>query len=154
MAGELVVVYNLLPEIAEKIDRDAGKVVRKAAFNIQARAQSLAPVDTGFLKNSIYTVTSTSSNYASAERKSTKKNADAELLPEVEPPIDSHEAYIAVGANYGIYVEYGSIHGPPQPFLTPAVEIEMPVFQMAIALLAQSMGFVDDGSSGSAEVLG
>ena len=152
MAGELIVVYDLLPEIAAKIDRAAGKVVRKAAFDIQAMAQTMAPVDTGFLKNSIYVVTHDYSNYSAAERKSSKKNADAELLPEVEPPLDSHEACIAVGADYGMYVEFGTIHQPPQPYLTPAVELEMPVFQMAVALLAQSMGFADDGSSASAEV--
>jgi len=32
MAGELVVVYNLLPEIAAKVEEMADKAIRKAAF--------------------------------------------------------------------------------------------------------------------------
>jgi len=132
MAGELVVVYNLLPEIAVQVSKAADKAVRKAAFDVQAVAQSLAPVDTGFLKNSIYTVTRTTSNYGSAQRRSGKKNSDAGLLPEVEHPTEKNTAIVAVGADYGMYVEYGTSHMVPKPYLKPAVEFVWPKFQKSL----------------------
>jgi len=67
--------------------------VRSAAFSIEARAKLLAPVDTGFLRNSIIT--------------------------EV---INDLNARVIVGAEYGLYVELGTRKMRAQPFFIPAVE--------------------------------
>lgn len=128
--GELIVVYDLLPEIAEKLDKALDELVKKAAFDIQAQAQAKAPVDTGFLKNSIYVKTPHESTYGDAQ----EPEAGQTLLPEVEPP-KKHEAVVAVGANYGVYVEFGSVHGPAQPYLSPAVAQVEPMFLVALEKL-------------------
>lgn len=111
--------FNDFDEVANALPDILSTVVRKTAFDIQSDAQSLAPRDTGFLANSIYVKTSKDSTYSQVEQP-TKK--DASLLQEVESPPDDQTAYVAVGSNYGIYVEYGTVHQAPQAYLTPAVE--------------------------------
>ena len=126
--GELIVIYDILPELAEKLTKALDEAVRKAAFDIQAAAQAAAPVDTGFLKNSIYVVTDNGQSTYGAIQEPTDGQ---EALPEVEPP-KRHQATVAVAANYGVYVEFGSAHGPAQPYLTPAVALVAPQFLAAL----------------------
>lgn len=111
--------FNYFDEIANALPGIVSEVVRKTAFEVQSDAQSLAPRDTGFLANSIYVKTSKESTYSQVEQPTEK---DSFLLEEVSSPPNDQTAYIAVGANYGIYVEYGTIHASAQPYLTPAVE--------------------------------
>lgn len=76
------------------IDRKKTQIdlaMNKLANDCQARAQQNAPVDTGFLKNSIHTV----------------KIGDAHYQ-------------VVVGAYYGIFVELGTHKMGAQPFLFPA----------------------------------
>lgn len=47
------VVYNRLPKIAAAARSTAAKAVAKAAFDCEALSKFNAPVDTGFLRNSI-----------------------------------------------------------------------------------------------------
>jgi len=133
--GEFIVVYNILPEVAERMLETLDQIIKKSAFDIQASAQSQAPVDTGFLKNSIYVETEKESTYGDAGGPMVEGQ---ELLPEVERP-KKHQAVIAVGASYGLYVEMGSVHGPAQPYLTPAVEKVRPEYDKALALLEAKM---------------
>lgn len=121
--------FNNWDKIGKSIKPAAKQVVRKVAFDIQAQAQVRAPVDTGFLKNSIYVVTSDSSSY----------KGGANALPEIARPSIETEAAVAVGANYGIHVEYGTVHQPPQPYFRPAVEAVRPSFDKAMLLLKQKM---------------
>jgi HK97 gp10 family phage protein len=109
---------NNFEAIANNFKPALSQIVRKAALDIQAQAQQNAPVDTGFLKNSIYTVTSQDSTYGNAGT----PPGDATMLPEVAAPEDETTAYVAVGASYGIYQEMGTRFQPAQPFLGPAVE--------------------------------
>ena len=121
--------------------QDAGdKLVRRTAFAIEREAKANAPVDTGFLRNSIYTVTSQGSGYdraqISAERLGVKSHTGQrksavtgqwetadDMLPEVENDGELTAA-VAVGAEYGLYVEYGrgEAGAYAQPFLAPAIE--------------------------------
>ena len=114
--------YNHFPEIAVAMHKALSQVVRKTAMDIQASAASKAPVDTGFLRNSIYVVTSESSTY----------KGGGKSLSEVTKPEDDLTAYVAVGANYGVYVNYGTRHMPAQPFWEPAIEEAKPGFQAAL----------------------
>lgn len=132
--GEMIIIYDLLPEIAEKLDKALDEAVRKAAFDIQGKAQAKAPVDTGFLKNSVYVVTHNESTYHDVQ----EPEEGQELLPEVGTPKE-HEAVIAVGASYGVYVEFGSEHGPAQPYLTPAAEEVRPQFTAALEKMEDLM---------------
>ena len=137
--------FNRFGDIANNLPDVLSKIVRKVAFDIQSDAQSLAPRDTGFMANSIYTKTSQDSSYGQCKNppvKITKKGRPYKdpphLLEEVESPPDDLTAYIAVGANYGIYVEYGTRHMAAQPYLTPAVEAGQSALESA-AMAIESM---------------
>lgn len=129
---EVTTLFDLFPELPAAIQAAVRRAVRKAAFDIQADAMRGAPVDTGFLKNSIYVVTEGSSNYERATIRAGKKSGGAEMLPEVDPPPDKMTAYIAVGADYGVYVEFGTVNMAAQPYLTPAAEWVRPQFIAAL----------------------
>jgi HK97 gp10 family phage protein len=109
--------FNHFPAIADALYQDLKKAVKETAEGIQTDARSLVPVDTGFLFDSIYVAAFDSSDYGSGGF----GGEHQELFPEVETPPDEFTAYVAVGATYGEFVEYGTIHMAPEPFFTPAV---------------------------------
>jgi HK97 gp10 family phage protein len=80
----------------------ASKVVAKVALDIEAAAKVAAPVDTGFLKNSIST---------------TVEGLSAEVGPT---------------ASYSMYVEYGTSRMRPQPFMGPAFDANVGKFEQAM----------------------
>lgn len=111
--------FNKFGKMADALFPILSAAVRKTAFDLQADAAANAPVDTGFLKNSIYVTTSTDSTYGSG---GTSGKGDSSLLPPVDAPSKSTVAYVAVGANYGIYLEMGTRFMPAQPYFYPAAE--------------------------------
>ena len=131
------VVFNLLPEVQAALHEAASKVVRKAAFDLEFLAKQKAPVDTGYLRNSIYTVTNDSSDYGQHVSGAAKPGQT--LLPEVDKPTDDLTAYVAVGANYGAFVEYGTSRMNAQPYLTPAADAIRLAFTGAMAALESSI---------------
>ena len=147
--AEEVVLFNLFPELAKKLHDTVAQLVIKAAFDVEAMAKNLAPVDTGHLKSSIYVVPGKGeSTYGQ------NVEGDGELLPEVEKPKSDQEAAVAVGATYGIYVEMGTRFAGSQPFLMPAAEAMRGPFTAAMSHLEEAMlkGGKEGGSgSGSGE---
>jgi hypothetical protein len=122
-------LFNLFPELPELIQEAVIKATKKAAFDIQRLAAVGPPRDTGFMKSSIYVVTKDSSTYGQ------NLEGDGELLPEVERPESPTIAYIAVGADYGIYQELGTVNMPAQPYLLPAAEAVFPEYMAALETL-------------------
>lgn len=92
---------------AETLVPRASEAVRKTAFATQGDAQTLAPVDTGLLQNSITTVVS-----------------DGGLT-----------AHVIATASYAVYVEQGTSRMAPQPFMGPATDRNKPLFYKAMAQL-------------------
>jgi len=92
-----------------------------AAFYVEGAAKVKAPIDFGFLANSIYTVTASGSGYAEATNKAKARNPNAEMLPQ-ESINSTMEAVIAAGAEYAIYQEMGTRFMRAQPFMRPALE--------------------------------
>ncbi len=89
------------------------------------------PVDTGALRASIYTVTSKGSgrqdSIGQAEAlywkgKGEPSEEGMPLLPEIPLPPDELTAFVAVGMEYGPYVEYGTDRMAARPYLVPAAE--------------------------------
>lgn len=103
-----VTLTSKIPRLRKELRKRAGQVVRKAALDIEAHAKTLAPVDTGALRNSIQM-----------------------------QPTGELSAEVAVGVDYGLYVEMGTIHMAAQPFLTPAVERVRPAFEGALKQLVK-----------------
>lgn len=129
MADDLLI--NRFPEMARGLHEALSEAVRKVAFDVEAHAKAHAAVDTGFMKNSVYTVTSDSSDYSSA---------GSEALPSVDAPPDDLTAYVGVGANYAIYVEMGTSHMAAQPFMAPAAAaVEKGMARGIAALIAAKL---------------
>jgi len=82
-----------IPKVKQRSHAELSKLIRSAALKIEAQAKIAAPVDTGFLQNSIQS-----------------------SFP------DELTGVVSVGAEYGIYVELGTSRAPAQPFLLPAAE--------------------------------
>lgn len=122
--------------VARQANHLLAQVVRKAAFDIEAHSKMLVPVDTGALKNSIYTVTDRSSGYAAARASNPVGNP---FFGEVRPR-GPMEAVVAVGQHYGVYIEYGTVRMAGRPFMAAAVERVRPSFSRACAQAIRQAG--------------
>lgn len=85
----------------------ASAAVAKTALGIEASAKALTPVDTGNLRNSI---------------SSDVKTLSAEIGPT---------------ADYGVYLELGTSRMGPQPYMNPAADKWFPIFDAAMAKIAE-----------------
>lgn len=140
MAGTSVTVtgFNHWPQTAAGLQLGAKQALKQTAKAIQRQAKSGSPVDTGFLRDSIYATGSWGSDYGQAtlriaNKLGTGKTAKtrrkhmayaqrhSDLLPSVVPG-GEWEAIVGVAALYGIYVEMGTRKMAAQPYFIPAVE--------------------------------
>jgi HK97 gp10 family phage protein len=92
--------------IARGLEPKAARIVAKVAMDLQAQAQGRAPVRTGTLKGSIRAI-----------------------------QIDELHWVVVVGADYGLYVEWGTRYMNAQPYLQPSVMMMRPVFRAALSTL-------------------
>lgn len=88
----------------------AGVAVRKTAADVEADAKLLAPVDTGFLRNSIGT-----------DMREDSGGVEAEIGPTAE---------------YGAHVEYGTSRAAPQAYLGPAFDRHAHELETALTQIA------------------
>lgn len=117
--------FNHYAEMRAALREMVRQAVVKACEDIQNGAQRRAPVDTGFLRSSIYTVTSKGSTYGQGLK------GDRQQQPEIPAAENDTTGYVAVGAEYGIYVEFGASGRPAQPYMVPAAEAVRPSFEQA-----------------------
>lgn len=96
-----------LEGLAETLVPRASAVVRKVAFDTEADAKALAPVDTGMLRNSITTAVTG----------------------------DGLRAAVVATASYAEHVEKGTSRMAPQPFMGPATDRNTPKFHEAMGQL-------------------
>jgi HK97 gp10 family phage protein len=138
-------------DLERSLDADLGKAVRRTAFKIEGAAKQAAPVDTGYLRNSLFTVTDQGSGANAAltrtERRrditnrKRRKKGQADLLIRLNADLTSlrvgapTEAYVAVGASYGPFVEFGTASRAAHPFLGPAVDREKADFERGVAAI-------------------
>jgi len=125
--------FNHFDAIAKALKPVCAQVVRKVALDCQANIQNQIrtndQIDTGFMVNSVYVVTSNSSDYKGG------KNA----LPSIDKPKEETEALVAVAAEYAVHQNYGTVHLPPRPFFEPGVERTRPGFEKAIAAIENKL---------------
>ena len=110
--------FNHWTQMAHDLKPQAQDVVKKTADDLAGWAASGAPYQTGFLHDSIYVKTWENSTYGQAG----SPPGDSYLLPEVDAPPDDTTAYVAVGANYGAFVNYGTRFMAAEPFWEPAID--------------------------------
>lgn len=130
------ITANRLPTLPARLRQQASAAVRKAAFDIEANAKQSVPVDTGALKNSIYTVTDQGSTYGQAVGSASSANPHGHPVAEAPKPAGI-SAVVAVGMEYGVYVELGTRKMAARPFLGPAAEVVKPAFLAALAQLVE-----------------
>ena len=117
----------------------AARIIKATAFQVEAEAKSRAPVDTGALKNSIYSNLYGQSGLArmalQAQRKTVvmrrraskrvraraQRWADKRYIP-LPQPGSVYEAIVGPSVNYAIYLEFGTFRMAAKPYLKPAVE--------------------------------
>lgn len=97
------IVENNFPKIIAGMEAKAEAIVAKTAMDLEAHAKGRAPVDTGTLKNSIQAT----------------RIGDAHWR-------------VVVGVDYGMYVEWGTVHMAARPFFQPAIQAVTPAFLQAI----------------------
>lgn len=107
---------NRLDELADAMGgNEVAAALLAGAFVLEAEAkqnvQRMKAIDTGFMLNSIYSSDGNDSGY---------RPGGDRMLPEYKPP--KAAAAVCVGAEYGMYVEYGTIRMPARPFMRQAVE--------------------------------
>lgn len=112
-ASELQALSADLSGAGSRIVSRARQVVAKTTADVTRDAKIMAPVDTGFLRNSI-----TSSLSGTG---------------------DGYQGEVGPGAHYGGYVELGTSRNAPQPYLGPALDRNSPGFEQAMADLAQEV---------------
>lgn len=89
----IVITNNRIPELKRRFPQEVETIVDKTAFDVEAYAKSIVPVDTGTLKNSI-------------------------LTEKLEPTV----AIVGPHTEYAQFVEFGTRHMAARPYLTPAAQ--------------------------------
>lgn len=111
-----------LNALIRKIPGNVATAVAATAFAIQRQAQINAPVDTGALRNSIYTrIGNKPDGYSAMAAEVTSLNSGA-TLGELPEPENATTAYVGPSVEYGVYVELGTSKRGAQPYLGPAVD--------------------------------
>jgi HK97 gp10 family phage protein len=125
--------FNHWQQIADAVPKACAAAVKKTAVdgqaNVQAKIRSNGQIDTGFLVNSVYFVTSDQSTY----------QGGADALPEISRPSSPTEAYVAVAARYGIYQNNGTRYQPARPFFEPGMQQTQASFEQALSLIEQKL---------------
>lgn len=92
------------------MERELKAGLMDSALHFEALAKINAPVDTGFLRNSIHVVAFEFSGLEAAQAVGATvnaKGANGRKLVTIPPPTDPFEVFVVVGADYGRPVEYG-----------------------------------------------
>lgn len=101
---DVQIVFNKFPDLISRSPETAKTLVKKAAYEFEARAKLECPVDTGNLRNSIRT------NFENG----------------------GMTGVISTNVEYAIYVEYGTRFMAAKPYFTPAAEQVRQSFERAV----------------------
>lgn len=101
---QIRVEFNRFPDLARKAPDRARELVKKAAYELEARAKTEVPVDTSNLKNSIGT--------------SIENNGMTGV--------------VSTNVEYAAYVEFGTVKMAAKPYFTPAAEQVRKSFERAV----------------------
>lgn len=108
MAGKtgvtVKVVSNRLPAISAAIKPAVVDEVKKATFDVEAKAKAKVPVRTGTLRRSIHSVFEN----------------------------DGLRGIVGPSVEYGKFVEFGTRHMGARPYMRPAAEAVLPKFADAV----------------------
>lgn len=118
--ARVTVDTSRLNRILRNLPGNTHDLVRAIAFAVEAQAKVNAPVDTGALRNSIYTRIGNEDGGPAAFSAAQGRNPEAQTVELPQPPSNT-VAHVGPGVNYGIEVEFGGGKRAAQPFLISAV---------------------------------
>jgi len=98
-----------LDRLIANIPGNTEEIIKVIAFQVEAIAKTLAPVDTGALRLSIYV------------RFSDSNPTTTVTVEELPKPSTKFSAVIGPSVEYAIYIELGTSTMSAQPFLLPAL---------------------------------
>lgn len=125
----IVIRSNRIASVVVKLSERTEETIDAVAGQIQSRAASIAPVDTGSLRASIYRSNGDDSDYRDKVNAARGLNDGAVIVPEVNPDLvispsgDSDASYMVVvgpAVQHGAIQEFGTAFTRAQPFLLPA----------------------------------
>lgn len=103
-------------DVPNRMRAVAAELIRRAADTHVQVSKQLAPVDTGFLRDSIHVegaaFDSSTGQFRSLSSGAFQKFTGSEDL----------QRKVVVGAEYGLYVEFGTVNMSGQPFFIPGYE--------------------------------
>ncbi len=134
MPFSVSITKNIIPQVRVSIINNAEDAVRDSAHYAQDYAQSIAPVDTGAFRASIYVNgPNQETDYAIAVVKAKALNPSAHIVPEllaalVDPKLGQlrdvvtgrftfPQTIVSSVVEYSLYLEEGTVHMSPRPTL-------------------------------------
>ncbi len=137
MPFSVTVTRNVIPQVRASIAERAEASVRDSAHYAQQYARSIAPVDTGAFRESIYVNgPNQETDYALAVVRAKALNPSANITPEllaaiVDPKLGQlrdqltgrftfPQTIISSAVEYSLYLEEGTVHMAPRPTLRQA----------------------------------
>ncbi|UOF77590.1 putative tail component [Caudoviricetes sp.] len=99
-----------LDRLSRGLERELHEALNRTLLQMQGIAKNGAPVDTGFLRASIFPVSATLNGYAMAVAAATAREASRSFALSIPIPKGKLEGFLVAGAEYAIYVEYGAFH--------------------------------------------
>lgn len=113
--SEVLALAATMETSAGRLGAKVSAVLRKTAYDIEADAKVLAPVDTGTLMGSISTTITGDGRHGT-------------MAAEIGPT-----------AEYGAFVEEGTSRMAPQPYMGPAFDRRSPLFEAAVARIGADL---------------
>lgn len=148
----VLVRKNLIPRVMASVTEKTVDAVRDNAHAMRARAQSIAPVQTGAFRASLYVNgPDNESDYGIRAADASRLNRKANIVPElraadVDPKVNPlrnqfgrfslPEAIVAPAVEYGLYLEEGTVYMSARPTLRPAALATEPSFKNAMSQVA------------------
>lgn len=135
--ADVRVTYDVTGKLKKGFEEAAQVAITKIVFDGEATAKQAVTdynaIDTGALKNSIYSVVPGASTYSDAQSAAKSANAEAEVLPAVTVPSGGRAiGALAVGVAYAVYVNFGTAFMPARAFWTRAVESIEQQFKLVV----------------------
>lgn len=122
-AGIIRIDSRELDKLIQECNPRLEKVLKKTGLQIEAKAKTFAPVDTGALKSSIHTVMQNFSDFQGvALITSVKKRGKQLQVSQIPKPDNQLVVRVGPGVEYGVYQEYGTSRMAAHPYMTPAAE--------------------------------
>jgi len=152
MPFAIITRFNLIPQVQANIVGKTIDAIRDSATYARDYAKTIAPVDTGAFRASLYVNgPNDESDYGERTAAAIELRPNARIVPELkaaslDPQVDRlrdrlgrfslPEAVISSSVEYSLYLEEGTVHSSPRPTLRPAALVAEQRFKALMAEVA------------------